>query len=135
MLITRSSEYAIELVIYLVNWESDSYAPLHQIAEKTDLSFHFLGKISQILVRHNLLKTYRGPNGGVALARPTNEITLFDIVNAVEGDAFLNQCFLRPNKCAHEKPCPIHQVWAKVREDLRNVFLTVTIDEFKNHNH
>ncbi len=130
MLITRSSEYAIEIILYLVNKESRKFTPLRQIAKDTDLSYHFLGKISQILVKSDLLTTYRGPNGGVALNRPASTITLFDIVNAIEGDIFLNQCIIRPGNCSDVAPCQIHQVWAGIRTDIQNIFHNVTMDAF-----
>lgn len=128
MLITRSSEYALELVLYLIKQNSDTFVPLRQIAKGTNLSYHFLGKISQILVKYNLLKTYRGPNGGVALNRAASEITLYDIVSAVEGDAFLDHCILRPDRCPIDSPCQIHPVWVNIRTDIQNVFHNVTLD-------
>ncbi|NQT97522.1 MAG: Rrf2 family transcriptional regulator [Candidatus Marinimicrobia bacterium] len=130
MLISRSSEYAIELVLYLINQNSDTFIPLHQIAKDTNLSYHFLGKISQILVKNDLLKTYRGPNGGVTLNRLPSEISLYDVVSAVEGDAFLDQCMLRPQRCSDDSPCQIHPVWANIRTDIQNVFHNVTLDTF-----
>lgn len=131
MLVTRSSEYAIELVLYLVTRPlEDSFAPLNKIAEEISLSFHFLGKIAQILVHAGILKTYRGPNGGVALARQPQDISLFDIVSAIEGDAFLNQCLIRPMRCADDNPCPLHDVWSHIRSDIQDVFLNVSMDSF-----
>lgn len=128
MLITRSSEYALELVLYLIKQNSDTFIPLHQIAKDTNLSYHFLGKISQILVKDNLLKTYRGPNGGVNLNRLPSEITLYDIVSVVEGDAFLDHCMLRPERCPIDSPCQIHSVWVNIRTDIQNVFHNITLD-------
>ena len=130
MLITRSSEYAIEIVLYLINQEPGAFIPLRQIAKDTDLSYHFLGKISQILVKADLLKTYRGPNGGVTLNRLPSAITLFDIVSAIEGVAFLNRCLLGSQKCTNDSPCQLHQIWAEIRTDIQNVFHNVTMDVF-----
>ncbi len=130
MLITRSSEYAIELVIWLVNWKGPSYAPLNQASDETGLSYHFLGKISQILAKNNILKTYRGPNGGVALARAPAEISLKDIVSSIEGDSFLNECLIRPTNCVKGTPCPMHKVWSQVQSDIQMVFRNFTMDAF-----
>ncbi len=130
MFLTRSSEYAVELVLYLVSNKSDSFAPLKIVAEKTGLSYHFLGKISQILVKAGILTTYRGPNGGVALAKPADQITLYMIVSVIEGESFLNQCMLKPEQCSHDSPCALHPVWEKIRSDVQVVFHTVTMDTF-----
>ncbi len=132
MLITRSSEYAIELIIWLVNQDDENFAPLNQIAEKTGLSFHFLGKISQILVKNGILKTYRGPNGGVALARPASEISLYDIVSSIEGDSFLTECLVRPTNCLKTKGklCPMHTAWSTVQTDIHDVFFNFKMDAF-----
>lgn len=132
MLLTRSSEYGLELMLYLLKQETDNFIPLNQISAGTKLSYHFLGKISQILVKAGLLKAYRGPNGGVALNRAPNKITLFDIISAIEGTSFLHQCILRPESCSKDNPCQIHEIWIQISKDIQDVFYNITIDTFLN---
>ena len=130
MILSRSSEYAIELILYLKSHNSKNYAPLNVIADKTGLSFHYLSKIARILTQKRIIKSYRGPNGGVALAKPIENITLFDIVDAIEGDAFLNQCILRLSHCGEDNPCPIHESWIPIRENMRTLFMSTTLENF-----
>jgi Rrf2 family protein len=72
MLLTKSSEYAIKMVMYLVQHPKDEYTPIKEIAEKTGISFYRLGKIAQQLTKARILESYTCPHGGVLLAQATS---------------------------------------------------------------
>ena len=131
MILSRSSQYGIELILYLTNNPSDKFIPLNEVAEEKDLSFFFLSKITQSLVQNDILKTYRGPNGGVTLNIPPNELTLYDIVVAIEGNSLFKKCILRPETCNGSNPCPLHPVWGEVRDKIHDVFMNTTMDQVK----
>ncbi|MFQ6673285.1 MAG: RrF2 family transcriptional regulator [Fidelibacterota bacterium] len=131
MPLTRSSQYAIELVLYLMSHNSGTYFPLNKVAEETGLSFHYLSKIARMLTRVQLLTSYRGPHGGVALARSADRITLFDIVSAIEGEDLFNQCLLRPAPCDEAYPCPAHDLWLPIRDRIQHLFMKTSIEAFR----
>lgn len=107
--------------------EKREFTPIKEIATELNLSFHFLTKILQVLTEANLLRSFRGPNGGVGLALPPQQIRLMDIVSAIDGDAMFSSCILGLPGCGEEKPCPLHNDWTKRRAELRRVFETATI--------
>lgn len=133
MILSRSSQYALELILYLTQHEKPSFIPLNEIAREQGLSFYFLSKITQIMVQEGIVRTYRGPNGGVSLARPADQISIFDVIRAIEGEEFTNQCILRPLKCSQDNPCPIHSAWEQVRIHLEKVLTRTTMDSFNSH--
>ncbi len=133
MILSRSSQYGIELILYLANHPTEKFIPMNEVAKEKELSFFFLSKITQSLVQHDILKTYRGPNGGVTLNIPANELTLYDIVNAIEGNALFNKCILRPETCDETDPCPLHPAWGEVRDKIRDVFMNTTLDQVKEN--
>lgn len=133
MILSRSSEYGIELVIYLLTHDVPEYASLRTISKETNLSFHYLSKISRMLTRRDILISYRGPRGGVALGRTPDEITLFDIVHAIEGDDLFEKCVLRPGPCRGEDPCSVHEQWLPIRDQIRRLFMETSLEFLQDH--
>src|SRR5690625_7578709 len=80
--------------LHLATLKSDGYVSIRAISEELDISFHFLTKIFQKLTQAGILASFRGPNGGVALARPATRITLLDIVIAIDGPELFTECVL-----------------------------------------
>jgi len=112
--------------------KKQTFIPLKEISKELNISFHFLTKIFQILSRHGLMMSYRGPNGGVALAKPASEISLIDIITALEGEDFFEGCILALPGCGDEAPCPLHDYWGKIRGELRDMFGQTSFDELGN---
>lgn len=129
MIMSRSSQYGLELIIHLANQNPNKFIPLNEVAEKKGLSFYFLSKVTQSLVKNGILKSYRGPNGGVSLAVPSNELSLFDIVASIDGDRLFKKCILRVNRCNADNPCPLHPIWTNVSDKIKDVFENTTLDQ------
>jgi Rrf2 family protein len=132
-LLSKTCIYGIRAAVYLASLESEkTYVPIRQISEYLQLSFHFLTKIFQILTNHNIINSYRGPNGGVSLARPASEIKLMDIVVAIEGEGFFKDCILALPNCGEEQPCPLHKYWGETRDSLKAIFEDTNLAELKD---
>lgn len=130
MLLSKSCEYGLRATLYLASLESERYVSIRKISEDLDISFHFLTKIFQTLTQASLMQSFRGPNGGIALARPASEITLRDIVIAIEGPALFTECVLGLPGCGSGNPCPLHARWGMVREQLEAMFASETLADF-----
>ncbi len=117
MQITRQADYATRAVLYLAKLGPGKKAPTSEIAEKQDIPLSFLAKIIAQLSVAGLLQTMRGARGGVALARSPEQITLLDVVEAIDGPILLNECVNGEYECTIEN-CPIHQIWCDAQEDL-----------------
>ena len=125
MLLSKSCVYAIRATILVAKKstrEKRKFIPIHQIAEELDLSFHFLTKILQKLTDTGIMKSFRGPNGGVGLARPANTIFLLDIIEAMDGLNVFEKCVLGLPSCDERHPCPLHSDWKRNRERIRRLF-------------
>ncbi len=94
------------------------YVPIREISDNLDLSFHFLGKVAQVLNDAGLLISFKGPNGGVGLARPADEIFLLDIIRATDGLGVFEKCVLDLPTCNEGNPCPMHSTWLQARNGL-----------------
>lgn len=132
-LLSKTCIYGIRAALYLASQEPEkAYVPIRQISEYLQLSFHFLTKILQVLTNHEIVTSYRGPNGGVALARPACEIKLMDVILAIEGEGFFTDCVLALPSCNEEQPCPLHMYWSATRDSLKSIFEETTLAELKD---
>ena len=87
---------------------------------------------ARALAQEGILISYRGPNGGVALARSADRITLREIVTAIDGEELFFECLLGLPGCGEQRPCPLHQWWAAVRTELSQVFAGTTVAELRD---
>jgi len=126
-MVSKTCQYALRAIIYIAGKENREFIPIKEIAEENDISYFFLGKIMNILIRKRLVVSYKGPNGGVKLSRPAEEITLLDVVEAVDGTGFKNECFIGLPDCSDDSHCPVHNSWKKVREAYVNMLSEKTI--------
>jgi Rrf2 family transcriptional regulator, iron-sulfur cluster assembly transcription factor len=128
MLLSRSCEYGLRAALYLAGRRDRSFVPIRTISDSLGTPYPFLAKIAQALIGAGLLTSVRGPNGGVALARPASEITLQDVVLALDGPAVFTECVLGLPGCGDRQPCPLHAEWATARERLRRMFAGATLE-------
>jgi Rrf2 family protein len=113
---------------YLAVFPSGHVASLHEIGEAQDIPESFLAKILQSLVRSGLAVSQRGAHGGFALARPASEITMQDVIEAVDGPISLNHCVLSPEECGRSASCTVRRSWLRAQEQLMDVLGTVTLE-------
>lgn len=117
MQITRQADYAVRAVLYLAKLGPGEKASTSQIAEEQDIPLSFLAKIIAQLSVAGLLQTMRGARGGVTLARTPEEISLLEVVEAIDGPILLNECAAHGYKCTVSM-CPIRSVWTEAQQDL-----------------
>mgnify|MGYP003610045414 CR=1 FL=1 len=129
-LLSKSCVYGLRATIYVATRQAQQeYVPIREIARELKLSFHFLTKILQTLTEDGLLRSYRGPSGGVALARSAGKITLLEVVNSLEGKDLFRRCVLGLARCGDRRPCPLHETWARHREDLQRHLGETKLDD------
>lgn len=124
MVLSKACIYGVRASIYLASTEGDAYISISKISEELDISRHFLTKILQELTQSNLLESLKGPKGGVRLKKSGDKIPLIDIVEAIDGLDILTECAFGLPGCGDKKPCPIHDEWAEVRSELREMLET-----------
>jgi Rrf2 family protein len=129
MQITRQADYALRAMLYLAKLEHGERAATSQIAEEMSIPPSFLAKIISQLSIAGLIHTSRGAHGGVSLARKPADISLLDVVEAIDGPIALNECTLDPSVCIFGDTCPIHEVWCEAQVELVRKLEQSTFDE------
>ncbi|MGB7919518.1 MAG: Rrf2 family transcriptional regulator [Desulfobacterales bacterium] len=119
MRLTRAGEYAVRCMLYLASLGTGELAMRKEIARAMDIPEQFLGKIAQQLSRAGFIDIVQGAKGGYRLVVPPQKLTLLDVVEAVVGEIFLNDCVMRPDSCNRSNACAVHLVWEKARSQLR----------------
>jgi Rrf2 family protein len=129
MLLSKACEYGIRSVLHLTKDGTGTYVPIRSISDALGIPYHFLAKIVQTLAQADVLASSRGPSGGVALARPASQITLKEIVVAIDGADIFTACVLGLPGCGERKPCPLHEQWAPARDRIHRMFDHVSLAE------
>lgn len=128
MQITRQADYAIRAVMYLAELGPDEKASTSQIAEEKDIPLSFLAKIIAQLSVAGLLQTMRGARGGVTLARSAQEISLLEVVEAIDGPILINECVNDTYQCS-QHGCPMRSIWQDAQADLINRLKNTTFGQ------
>lgn len=133
MQITRQADYAVRAVMYLAQLEPDQRAATSKVAQAQHIPPSFLAKIISQLSIAGLLQTSRGAHGGVNLAREPIEITLLEVIEAIDGPIMLNECVSENSKCTFDDDCPLRPVWCEAQEDLINRLKNTDFQQLLNH--
>lgn len=127
--ISKSCDYGLRAALFVASQDMKKYVTIKEISDSLDISFHFLTKILQKLTNEKIMISYRGPNGGVALAKPAKDITLEEIVIALDGPDLFRKCVLGLMNCDDKFPCPVHFQWKEIRQKIQMLFQTTNLQE------
>lgn len=138
-MLSNTSKYAIRAVIYLALYTSpEKKVGIKEISGELGIPAPFLGKILQILTKHQILDSAKGPHGGFTLMKPAIDISLMEIIDVIDGVDSFNLCLIRTSVCSDETPCSLHDKVASYRKGLRSTLMTESIadlaSEFRKGN-
>jgi Rrf2 family protein len=132
MQVSRKIDYALRAVIHLANEESRTRAcSVAEIAARERAPRHFLEKIIQQLIHSGLVRSRRGPRGGYVLARPAEDVTFRDVIEAVEGPITLNTCVGEHADCFLIGTCGMQRVWREGQRRVLELFEKTTIADVR----
>jgi len=132
MELSRQADYAVRTVIELAQAPPGTLLQTREIARRQEIPEKYLPTIVRTLARAGLLRTLKGSQGGVSLARSPEDINLLDVVEAVEGPVLLNRCLIRPGECSNndgEKPCLLHHFWQKMVKEIEKEMRSINFRE------
>lgn len=127
MIYSRSTEYAIRAFVNLAQVPEGKYAMVKQIAEQEGIPAHFLAKILQQLARKGLLRSSKGPTGGFSLRTSPKEVSLIQLVEALDGLTDYQKCVSGLSECTDDAPCGMHDSWKALRARIMEYLEKTTI--------
>lgn len=126
-MISRTALQALRALTLLAELPEGVYEGAGAIAERIGARGNYLGKLLQSLTHEGLVISQKGLGGGFRLAKPADEITLFDVVDPIEQVSRWEGCFMGRPRCSGENPCAIHHRWLEVREAYLQLLRETTI--------
>lgn len=129
MKLSRESRYGLSGLAYLARQPAGTILQAGEVAEAAGLPPLFLSKIFGRLTRYGLLRSYRGRDRGYALARPADEISVREVLEAIEGPDVFQRCVFWSDTCSELDPCPLHDTWRTVRPMVADLLDRVSLDQ------
>lgn len=131
-MLSNSCRYGIRAVTYIASQpKQNGKTGIKKISKDLNLPTPFLAKILQQLTKQKILISSKGPHGGFSLLNDPKTITLLDIVKTIDGEDIFTNCVVHNCSCTSvdelKLPCPLHEDYEKVREDLIKLFSGKTI--------
>jgi Rrf2 family protein len=128
-MLSKTSEYALQAVLYLARHSPDASLPASDVAAGLDIPANYLSKILHTLSRAGVVRSERGPGGGYRLARPAERTSLADVVEAFDPIAPREHCLLGTGRCHDDHPCAAHERWREVFDPVTAFFRDTMVAE------
>lgn len=133
MKISTKSRYGLRALVDLAVHSMGEPVALMHIAKRQDLSINYLEQVFSLLKKANIIKSIKGPQGGYILGLKPNEITVADVIKAIEGEILIVEVDALDNKASllnqNMQLCLQHHVWDKMTESVRQVTESITLEE------
>lgn len=134
MNINQESDYAFRIVLMLSKEGLDNKLDAKSLSEKGNIPLRFLLKLTRKLTQSGIVKSYRGVNGGYAITKEPKDITLKDVVEAIQGPIIVTRCMYDKKACSANKMghCSIHKALNGIQNTMINELEKINFDNLKN---
>ena len=120
---SKACEYALRATILIAQKSSeDNKLSVEDVAEGIGTPKSFTAKILQQLIRGNVISSVKGPNGGFYISEKLKKQPVWNILVALDEDERLTNCVMGLDKCSDKKPCPMHEQYKVIKEQLIDLF-------------
>ena len=126
--LSREADYAVRLVVHMATSAGQRFRA-KELAVEEKVPESFLFKILQLLIKHRLVRSFRGVRGGYQLTADPAKLTLFGLLEMVEGPIGLNVCVMTGMGCPLQAGCAVHDVWVVAQAQLRQILESATVAE------
>jgi len=125
--IRRNTDYGLRALIYLAREGTYNAVPVRNIAEEEDVSEDFLRKIFQALAEAKIVRSHRGSKGGFSIIKEPKDISVLEVMEALQGPIAINRCFLGKDSCPNFNKCQLQERLIIVQEGLKDFLAGISI--------
>jgi Rrf2 family transcriptional regulator, iron-sulfur cluster assembly transcription factor len=125
--LSKTSKYCLQALILIASLDQKECVLAKQIAGSLSIPKEYLNKVLRLLVKEKFLVSLKGPQGGFSLARPSHDITVYEIITVIDGTEFFDSCIIQPVVCDENNPCALHDYWHRILRQIRTVLDNVTL--------
>ena len=129
MQVTREGDYGIRSVLYLARQPFKKVSFVNEISDDYKIPRSFLAKILQKLVKAKIVRSYRGVKGGFSLAKQARDITVLDVLDAIQGKLAINICITDKKRCTFSRQCPTHYLWINIQSKMSEMLKTTNFED------
>ena len=130
MKLSTRTHYLVQVLLDLeLHYKGDSPVPLRDIAQRQNMSQAYLEQMMTHLVAGGLVRSVRGPKGGIVLTKSAKEINLKEIVELLEGPTDLVECLVNAKICPRSKLCAVRDIWYEMKIAMDHVLASTTLHD------
>ena len=129
MKLSTRARYGTRALLDLALYGGEEPVPLRSIAQRQEISLPYLEHLLAPLIVSGIVRSLRGPQGGIRLARPPREVKLSEVVGLLEGSTAPVACVGDPGACPRSDHCAAHDLWAELREAMNGVLESTTLQD------
>jgi len=125
--LSRITDYGIVLMVRLAQNPDDEARNARNLASEADLPAPVVSKVLKTLAREGLLSSQRGSKGGYTLARNAEDISVPEMITALEGPISLTECTVQPGACSQESSCDVREPWQRINAAVHSALTQITL--------
>jgi len=130
--LSRMTDYGIVLLAHLASVRGDGAVPrppqnARELAAEVELPLPVVSKVLKQLARSGILESHRGAKGGFTLTRRPEDLSVAELVAAIDGPVALTQCAVDPGLCDHERTCAVRSPWQVINRVVENALSEVSL--------
>ena len=129
MKISTRVRYAVRTLLDVAENGDEEPVSLREVSVRQEISLLYLQQLVRPLIANGLVRSVRGPNGGLVLLKPTSEIRLGDIFQIVDGKFSPVDCVADPKTCPRHKSCAARDIWIEVKVAVDGVLNSTTLED------
>lgn len=130
--ISKLTDYGTVILVHLANYEAGTLCSATDVAAGTHLALPTVRKLLKQLASSGLVLSGRGADGGYRLARPADEITAAEILDALEGPVALTECSDNESHCELQNGCLVGGAWQKISAAIRSAMQEIRLSDLRN---
>ena len=127
--LSKSTDYGIRILAHLARDEPGVTHNAREVAEDLYLPVPMVSKVMKSLARAGVLDSHRGSKGGFSLAQRPEDLSVADMIAALEGPVALTECQIGPFLCQHEGTCSVQEPWSVINRSVRNTLAGITLSD------
>jgi len=127
--LSKSTDYGIRILAQLARDEAGTTHNAREVAARLHLPVPMVSKVMKSLARAGVLESHRGSKGGFSLRRRPSELSVADMIGALEGPVALTECLIGPSLCQHEGSCTVQEPWSVINRAVQGTLATITLSD------
>ncbi len=129
MKLSTKGRYATRVLLDLALHQEEKPVPLRDIAKRQQLSLRYLEHLVAPLIAGGMIRSTRGPKGGVSMARPPEEVRLDEVIQLLEGSLAPVECVDNPEVCSRSDSCATRDIWGEMKKAMDGVLRSTTLQD------